>query len=66
MTAWCLLSSAQDSYQVAIAPAVLAARAIVDGSFVPRGLVRADQQVDATMLLADLARLGVDFVRASP
>jgi hypothetical protein len=63
MTASCLLWSARDSYQVAIAPATLAARAIVDGSFDPRGLVRADRQIDPQMLVAYLAGLGVDFVR---
>jgi hypothetical protein len=63
MTASCLLWSARDSYQVAIAPATLAARAIVDGSFDPRGLVRADRQVDPNTLVAYLAGLRVDFVR---
>ena len=66
MAASCLLSSARNSYQVAIAPAILAACAIVAGSFLARGLVRADQQVDATALIDYLAGLGVDFIKAAP
>ncbi len=63
VTASCLLSSARDSYQIAIAPAVLAVRAIVAGTFDPRGLVRADQQVDPKTLLTYLAGFGVGLSR---
>lgn len=65
VTASCLLSSARDSYQIAIAPAVLAMRAIVDGTFGPRGLVRADQQVDPKKLLTYLAGFGVSVLRGA-
>lgn len=63
VAARCLLSSARNSYQVAIAPAVLAVRAIVAGTFGPRGLVRADQQADPKTLLTYVAGLGVDILK---
>ena len=65
VTASCLLSSAHDSYQIAIVPAVLAVRAILDETFGPRGLVRADQQVNPNTLLTYLAGFGVSVLRGA-
>jgi short subunit dehydrogenase-like uncharacterized protein len=47
------------SYVVAVAPAVLAAKAIRAGTFAASGLVPADRQVDPHELVAWLARAGV-------
>ncbi|HKB07076.1 MAG TPA: saccharopine dehydrogenase NADP-binding domain-containing protein [Candidatus Polarisedimenticolia bacterium] len=52
----------RDSYFVALAPAVLAARAMAQGRFSATGLVPPDRQVEAPELLAYLSRLGVDLV----
>jgi short subunit dehydrogenase-like uncharacterized protein len=47
------------SYLVAVAPAVLAARALKAGTFAAAGLVPADRQVDPHELVAYLTRAGV-------
>jgi len=50
------------SYLIAVAPAVLAARAMAQGRFTATGLVPPDRQVDARELVDYLGRLGVDLV----
>jgi len=50
------------SHVVAVAPAVLAARAIAEGRFAKAGLVHPGDQVDAAELAACLAALGIDLV----
>ncbi len=50
------------SYLVAIAPAVLAARAIAEGRFAPTGLVPPEQHAEARDLAAYLGSLGIDLV----
>jgi len=52
---------ATHSYVVAVAPAVLAARAIKAGTFAATGLVPADRQVDPDELADYLGRAGVRF-----
>jgi saccharopine dehydrogenase-like NADP-dependent oxidoreductase len=54
------------SYLAAVAPAVLAARAIATGRITERGLVPHDRQVDPGELLAYLRRLGIEFVFSGP
>jgi len=44
------LAADRGSYLIAVAPAVLAAEAIAEGRFEPRGLVPADQQVTGPAL----------------
>lgn len=61
----CLLSSPRNSYQIAIAPAVLAVSAIVAGKFNPRGLILADLQADHKTLLAYLSDFGVSVSRGA-
>lgn len=51
------------SYLAAVAPAVLAARALADGSFSGSGLIRSDRLVDAETLFAYLAELGIGLRR---
>ena len=51
----------QHSYVVAVAPAVLAARAIKAGTFTAAGLVPADRQVDPQELVDYLGQAGVQF-----
>lgn len=51
------------SYIVAVAPAVLAARAIMARGFAGSGLVPADRQVDPHQLIAYLGRAGVQYFR---
>jgi saccharopine dehydrogenase-like NADP-dependent oxidoreductase len=46
--------SKEQSFLIAVAPAVLAANAIVDGNFESKGLVLPDRQVDANRLVAFL------------
>jgi hypothetical protein len=53
------LIAAQNGYFTPIAPAVLAARALVQGRFEPRGLVPPDQHVEPDTLIAYLASLGI-------
>jgi saccharopine dehydrogenase-like protein len=52
----------RDSYFVALAPAVLAVRAMARGRFSATGLVPPDRHVEAPELAAYLGRLGVDLV----
>jgi len=49
-------------YLAAVAPAVLAARAIAQGRFKPRGLVPPDRHVDPQELLGYLESLGIDVI----
>ena len=55
---------ASHSYVVAVAPAVLAARALEAGTFATTGLVAADRQVDPRELVDYLGRAGVRCFRA--
>ncbi len=48
------------SYLAAVAPAVLAIRAIASGRFTERGLVSHDRHVDPDELIAYLGRLGIE------
>src|SRR5439155_1719737 len=56
------LQAPAKSYLVAIAPAVLAARAIAEGRFKPTGLVPPEQHAEAGELAAYLGSLGIDRV----
>jgi len=56
------LISTHHGHYTPIAPAVLAARAIAEGRFAPRGLVPPNKYVDPEELLAYLARIGVATV----
>jgi hypothetical protein len=56
------LISTHHGHYTPIAPAVLAARAIAEGRFAPRGLVPPDQYVDSDELLAYLRGVGVETV----
>jgi len=56
------LHAPEGSHVVAVAPAVLAARAIAEGRFAKAGLVHPGDQVDAAELAACLATLGIDLV----
>ncbi|HYS06905.1 MAG TPA: saccharopine dehydrogenase NADP-binding domain-containing protein [Candidatus Dormibacteraeota bacterium] len=56
------LQAPAKSYLVAIAPAVLAARAIAEGRFKPTGLVPPEQHAEASELAAYLGSLGIDRV----
>jgi hypothetical protein len=56
------LLAPRGSYLVAVAPAVLAARALAQGRFTATGLVPPDRQVETGELVAYLSRLGVDLV----
>jgi len=51
--------SENKSFVVAVAPAVLAARAIVDGRFAARGFVSPDRHVESTNLFEFLAASGI-------
>ena len=53
------LAAREDAYLAAVAPAVLAVRALAEDRFDGRGVVPPDRQVDADALLAYLARLGI-------
>ena len=55
------LVAAERAHYMSIAPAVLAARAIVEGRFAPTGLVPAHLHVEPTALLDYVRRLGIDF-----
>ncbi len=57
-----VLHARQRSYVVAVAPAVLAARALAQGRFAPAGLVPPDRQVEPRELVEYVGRLGVDLV----
>jgi hypothetical protein len=56
------LIGSQHGHYTPVAPAVLAALAIAEGSFAPRGLVPADTYVDADVLFAWLNRYEVRLV----
>lgn len=56
------LLAADHGYLTPIVPAVLVARALAEGRFAPTGLVPADQQVEAKVVLAYLKALGVEMV----
>jgi len=56
------LIAAENGYFTPIVPAVLAARALVEGRFAPTGLVPPDQHVDPHALLAYLESLGIHSV----
>jgi hypothetical protein len=56
------LSSLHHGYYTPVAPAVLAAQAIAEGRFAPRGLVPPNQYVDAEALLGYLDQAGVKTV----
>ncbi len=58
------LTSARRSYLIAAAPAALAARALAEGRFTERGVVRADRHVEADELLEYLRGLGIELLRA--
>ncbi len=60
----CLLSGPQRSYLVAIAPAVLAVRALATGQASAPGLIPVDRQIDALELFKYLDRLGITFARS--
>jgi hypothetical protein len=53
------LASCETSYLVAVAPAVLAAQAIVEGRFVHRGMVLPDRQVEPDELRSFLQANGI-------
>ena len=56
------LLAAEQGYLTPIVPAVIAARAMAEGRFAPTGLVPADQQVAADVLVWYLRGLGVQLV----
>jgi short subunit dehydrogenase-like uncharacterized protein len=58
------LTSTRRSYLIAAAPAALAARALAEGRFTERGVVRADRHVAADELLAYVQGLGIELQRA--
>lgn len=55
------ICSTKDSYLVAIAPAVLATRAIIEGRFTRKGLVMPDHFVEPPELIAYLQSLGITY-----
>lgn len=59
-TVRCTLVSRERSYLTAIAPAILAARAIAEGRFADRGLVPHDRHVDPHELIEYLRGVGVE------
>lgn len=62
-TLWSVtLAAPRGGHLVAVAPAVLAARAIAQGRFVPQGLVPPDRQVEPGEILDYLQALGVDVI----
>lgn len=58
----CALVGGKEGYLTPIAPAVLAARALAEGRFEGRGLVRPDRQVAPERLLTYLGSLGIEKV----
>jgi len=54
-----VLDGPQQSYLIAVAPAVLAIKAVAAGRLEDRGLVRADRQVDSNELIGYLATAGI-------
>ena len=59
------LVAERGSYRIAAAPAALAARALAAGRLRERGVVPPDRHVPADLLLAYLARLGMELRRSS-
>jgi saccharopine dehydrogenase-like protein len=57
-----VLSARRGSYLTAVTPAVLAARAIVEGRYGEQGLVPPDRHVDSDELIGDLRERGVECV----
>jgi short subunit dehydrogenase-like uncharacterized protein len=57
------LTAPRRSYLTAVAPPVLAARALAEGRFTERGLVPPDRHVPSDELFACLDRLGVQLMR---
>lgn len=55
----------RNSFLTAVAPAVLAVRAVIEGRFEPRGLVSPDRHVDRDELFAFLQANGITFVDLS-
>jgi saccharopine dehydrogenase-like protein len=55
------LVAAERAHYMSIAPAVLAARAIVEGRFAPKGLVPAHRHVEPAALLDYMRAIGVGF-----
>lgn len=62
-TAALALSAPRRSFLTAVAPAVLAAQALAEGSFVGQGVIPAHRQVPAATLLAYLRELGLRLGR---
>ncbi len=56
------LAAPRGGHLVAVAPAVLAARAIAQGRFEPRGFIPPDRHVDPVEILDYLQSLGVDVI----
>ena len=56
------LLAPRGSYLVAVAPSILATRALAQGRFTATGLVPHDRHVEAGVLVDYLGRLGVDLV----
>lgn len=61
-----ILVARRRSYLVAVAPAVLVARALSEGRFEPRGLVPHDRHVDPEELVGYLSNLGVTCIAQPP
>lgn len=57
------ITASENSFVTAVAPAVLAARAIANGRFAERGLVPSDRHVEPNELFEYLAQSGVGFYR---
>ena len=59
----CSLVAGDGAHRIAVAPAVIAARAIAEGRFEPRGLVPPDRQVDPDELMSVCASFGAALRR---
>jgi hypothetical protein len=57
------MTSGASSYLTAVAPAVLATQAIIDGRFEPCGLVSPDRQIEPAQLAAFLEREAISWSR---
>ncbi len=55
-------SSARHGQWMAVVPAILAARAILEGRFEPRGLVPPDRHVEPAELIRSLKALGIELI----
>jgi hypothetical protein len=58
------IASSENSYLVAVAPAVLAVRAILEGRFVHRGLVMPGQHAEPRELWAFLEKNGITITES--